>query len=62
MDGCPACLVLTPAFTALALMMNGADAQAGDAMNIRAIAAEPAPDSDRAGEGPQVAQKSIERP
>jgi len=43
-------------------MMNGADAQAGDAMNIRAIAAEPAPDSDRAGEGPQVAQKSIERP
>jgi hypothetical protein len=62
MDGCPATLVLTPAFTALALLMHDADAQFSDEMNLHALATELASHSHGAGEKIQLAQTSVELP
>ena len=62
MHGCPACLVLTPAFTALALMMNGAEVRVGDARNTHAFVPEAASVSNGADEKLKAAQNLIERP
>jgi hypothetical protein len=62
MDGCPATLVLTPAFTALAMLMHDAEVQVCDAMNRHALATELASHSHGAGEKIQLAQTSVELP
>ena len=62
MDGCPACLVLTPAFTALAMMMHAMDVQVCEALNIHALASESASDADGTEESLQVARSSTEHP
>jgi hypothetical protein len=62
MDGCPATLVLSPAFTTLALLMNGENAKDCDSMNRHALAPHPVPRSNEACEGVQPAQTSTERP
>jgi hypothetical protein len=54
-------LVLTPAFTALALLIDDADVQGFEAMSLRTPVAEQTPHSDAACERLQLTQASIER-